>query len=178
MEKNAESYRWLILLGLNITYLVLISQLNFTLSNWSIYLFLNAIFIVYPALYIPTSHGFATTVLISLFYDASEPWGFGTSLLPNLIAFFVFINLRRRIRHQQKQVLRSSLLVLNLCLFCYYTLLAGLENGFSKNFFYLNLYHIFCSEIILFVIATWIIAQQAAALRLFNIYVPTFRATK
>ena len=169
MERNPESYRWLILLGLHALFLLLLSQLNFTLAEYSIYIFINGIFILYPALYFPVGHGFATTFLFSLVFDAGEPWTFGTSLIPNIGAFLILVLLRKRIHHEKTRIIKPVLLMLNLGLFSYYMLLAGLRSGFSSTFLSLNLYHLLWSQIVLFLIASWIMAQQTDVLRLFGV---------
>ena len=127
MNKNPESYQWLVLFSLQALALILLSQLNQSLSTVSLFLFINGLFIAFPALYLPLGQGVASIILLTIFYDSGESWKLGTSLVPYLMIFTVIYNIRGRIRYEKKRVYKSVILLANLTLYIYYTVLAGIN---------------------------------------------------
>lgn len=70
-------------------------------------------------------------------------------------------------------------LIVNLILYIYYTILAGNTYGVTSQFVFLNLLHLLVSEFVLFLIAGLLISYQKDVLRMFNIDVDaSLRAAK
>ncbi len=164
MERTPASYLWLIILVLHVFYLGLLSQLNYTLSSLSLFLFINGAFITFPALFFPFGHGLTTTLLFSLFYDAGESWTLGTSMIPHLTAFVAVYYLRNRIRHEKKRILCTLILLVNLGLYLYYMVVAGTQVQFTEPFILQNIVHLTLSQILLVPLFGWIVAQQKSTL--------------
>ena len=170
MAKKAESYLWLILLLLHLFYLILLSQLNYTLSSFSLFLFINGIFITFPALFFPFGHGLTTTLLFSLLYDAGETWPLGTSLIPSLIAFIVVYQIRDRFSSLARKGVQCGLILLvNLCLFLYYTIVVATHLTLNLPVLYLTIVHLAFSQIFLALLSGWIVAQQKSVLQIFRV---------
>lgn len=169
MDKNPESYQWLILFVVQAIALVLISQLNLTLATVSLFLFINGLFIAFPALFLPIGQGFTLVFLFSIFYDSGESWAIGTSLAPNLITFTIVYYLRHRIRYIRTGATRPVILLVNLVLFLFYTILAGIRFPVSSEFVFLNLVHLLTSELVLLLIANPLIVFQKDVLLMFKV---------
>ena len=179
MDKNPESYQWLILFALHGLALILLSQLNQTLATVSLFLFVNGLLISFPALFLPLGQGMAAVFLISIFYDSGEPWKMGASMIPNLITFTALYYIRDRIQYNNRRVFMMVALTANLFLFLYYTILAGSSYGITSQFVFLNLVHLLMSELVLFVFAGLLLVYQKDVLRMFNIDVDaSLRAAK
>ncbi len=169
MERTAESYLWLILLVLHLFYLALLSQLNYTLSSLSLFLFINASFITFPALFFPFGHGLTATLLFSLLYDAGESWALGTSLVPSLIAFVTVYQIRGRISFTKKGVQCGLILLVNLGLYLYYTVLAATLSPLTLPVMSLTIVQLAFSQLFLALLSGWIVAQQKSVLQFFRI---------
>lgn len=179
MDKNPETYQWLVLFLLQALALILLSQLNQSLSTVSLFLFINGLLITFPALYFPLGQGVATLFLLSIFYDSGESWKLGTSLLPNLVVFTAIYHLRDRIQYQNRRVYTLVIMISNAALFLYYTTLAATNYGVTAPFVFLNLLHLLVSELVLLVVSGWLIAYQKDVLQMFNINVDaSLRAAK
>lgn len=179
MDKNPDSFQWLILFILQAIGLILLSQLNQTLTTLSLFLFINGLFLAFPALYLPLGQGVVLVFLFSIFYDSGESWSIGTSLIPNLVVFTIVFYLRNRINHDRREVIKPVVLLINLILFLYYTVLAGLRFEVNSQFVFLNLTHLLVSQIILFISSGWLISYHKSVLLMFNIDTEaTLRATK
>lgn len=179
MDKNPDSFQWLILFILQAIGLILLSQLNQTLTTLSLFLFVNGLFLAFPALYLPLGQGIVLVFLFSIFYDSGESWSIGTSLIPNLVVFTIVFYLRNRINHDRREVIKPVVLLINLILFLYYTVLAGLRFEVNSQFVFLNLTHLLVSQIILFIASGWLISYHKSVLLMFNIDTEaTLRATK
>ncbi len=179
MDKNPESYQWLILFILYGVALILLSQLNQSLATVSLFLFINGLLVSFPALFLPLGQGIATVFLFSIFYDSGESWKIGTSLVPNLVTFTALYYLRDRIQHNNRRVYKMVVLIVNLILYLYYTILAGAAYGVTSQFVFLNLLHLLVSEFVLFLVAGLLITYQKDVLRMFNIDVDaSLRAAK
>ncbi len=169
MDKNPESYQWLIIFILHAIGLILLSQLNQSLATVSLFLFVNGLLISFPALFLPLGQGITAVFLVSIFYDSGEPWDMGASLAPNLITFTALYYLRDRIQSNNLWVYKAVVLIANLVLFLYYTILAGRNYGVTAQFVFLNLIHLLVSELVLFLVAGLLITYQKDVLRMFNI---------
>ena len=169
MERNAESCLWLILLVQHLFYLALLSQLNYTLSSHSLFLFINGGFITFPALFFPFGHGLTATLLFSLFYDAGESWALGTSLIPSLIAFVAVYQIRDRISFNKNGVQYGLILLVNLGLYLYYMALAAIHLPLTLPMMLLTLVHLLFSQIFLAFLSGWIVALQKSAFQFFRI---------
>lgn len=179
MDKNPDSYQWLILFGLQALALVLLSQLNQSLASVSLFLFVNGLLVAFPALFLPLGQGMATVVLLSVFYDSGESWGMGTSILPYLTTFTIIHYLRDRIQYQNIRVCKLVVLAANLVLFIYYTILAGSNYGVTAPFVFLNLVHLLVSELVLLVVGGWLISYHKDVLQMFQVDVDaSLRAAK
>lgn len=179
MDRNPESFQWLILFVFQAIGLILLSQINQSLAAVSLFLFINGLFIAFPALFLPFGQGIALVFLFSLFYDSGESWSIGTSLVPNLTTYTIVYYLRNRIRYDRKQVIKPVILLVNLVLFMYYTVLAAMRFETTSQFIFLNLLHLLVSECVLFVTAGWLVVYQKDLLRMFRIDVGAIsRATK
>jgi hypothetical protein len=179
MDKAPDSFQWLILFGLQAIGLILLSQLNHTLATISLFLFINGLFLTFPALYLPLGQGIGLVSLFSIFYDSGEPWTLGASLIPNLLIFIIVYHLRNRINHDRREVIKPVVLLINILLFLYYTTLAGLRFAVNSEFVFLNLTHLLLSQITLYIISGWLIAYHKSVLLMFNIDAEaTLRATK
>jgi hypothetical protein len=169
MDKHPESYQWLILFVVQAIGLILLSQLNHTLVTISLFLFINGLFIAFPALYLPLGQGIGLVFLFSLFYDSGESWDIGTSLFPNLIIFTFVYYLRSRIGNKRRSVIKPVTLLINLGLFLYYTVLASRRYGLDAQFIFLNLLHLIVSQLVLLVAAGWLISYHKHVLVMFNV---------
>ena len=179
MDKKPESYQWLVVFVFQAIFLVLLSQLNQTLATVSLFLFINGLLISFPALFLPLGQGMASVVLLSIFYDSGESWSIGTSLAPNLLAFTIIYHVRGRIRHDKRRVFKPVVLLTNLALFIYYTLLAGVRFEFTSQFVFLNLSHLLESQLVLLAVSGWLIDYQKEVLQMFKIDVDaTYRAAE
>ncbi|MCB1123031.1 MAG: hypothetical protein KJT03_15860, partial [Verrucomicrobiae bacterium] len=155
MDKSPESYQWLVIFLLHMVIVLLLSQLNQTLATVSLFLFINGLLVTFPALFLPFGQGIVAVILLSIFYDSGESWDIGTSLIPYLITFVIIYYTRPRIRYQEKNVFKSVVLVANLALFVYYTVLAGTRFGTSSSFVLLNLTHLVFSQLVLYIFSGW-----------------------
>lgn len=173
MDKNPESYQWLVIFLLHMVILLLLSQLNQSLGTVSLFLFLNGLLIAFPALFLPFGQGIASAVLLSVFFDAGESWSIGTSLIPCLVTFTVIYYIRPRINFQEPGVFKSVVLIANLVLFVYYTVLAGLRFGTSSSFVLLNLTHLVFSQLVMFMFSGWLLAYHKAVLAMIEVDVDT-----
>lgn len=179
MDKNPESYQWLILFILYGIVLILLSQLNQSLATVSLFLFMNGLLVSFPALFLPLGQGITAVFLFSIFYDSGESWNIGVSLVPNLVTFTVLYYLRDRIQYDNRSAYKMVVLVVNLILYLYYTILAGSTYGVTSQFVFLNLLHLLVSEFVLFLVAGLLISYQKDVLRMFNIDVDaSLRAAK
>ncbi len=179
MDKNPDSFQWLILFILQAIGLILLSQLNQSLASLSLFLFINGLFLAFPALYLPIGQGIGLVFLFSIFYDSGESWSIGTSLIPNLVVFTIVFYLRNRINHDRREIIKPVVLLINLLLFLYYTVLAGLRFEVNSQFVFLNLTHLLVSQIILFIVSGWLISYHKSILLIFNIDTEaTLRASK
>ena len=179
MDKNPESYQWLVLFALQALALILLSQLNQTLSTVSLFLFVNGLLVTFPALFLPLGQGLTTVFLLSIFYDSGESWSIGTSLIPNLVVFTALFYLRDRIQYNERRVHKLVAMASNAILFIYYTTLAASNYGVTSQFIFLNLTHLLVSELVLLVVAGWLISYQKSVLQMFNIDVDAaLRAAK
>jgi hypothetical protein len=169
MDKHPVSYQWLILFIVQAIGLILLSQLNQTLATVSLFIFINGLFIAFPALFLPLGQGIGLVVLFSLFYDSGESWDLGTSLLPNLSIFTLVYYLRSRIGHKRRSVIITVTLLINVALFLYYTVLASLRFDLTSQFIFLNLVHLLVSQLVLLVVAGWLISYHNFVLLMFNI---------
>lgn len=169
MEKKAESCLWLILLAQHLFFLALLSQLNYTLSSLSLFLFINGAFIVFSALFFPFGHGLTATLLFSLFYDAGESWALGTGLIPSLIAFIAVYQIRSRISFDKNGAQCGLILLVNLGLYLYYMVLASTRLSLTLPLMLLNLVHLAFSQIILALLSAWIVDLQKSAFQFFHI---------
>ena len=170
MDKSLEGFRWLIIAVLQALGLVLLSQLNQSLATVSLFFFMNGLFVAFPALYLPAGQGLATVVLFSIFYDAGESWSMGTSLLPAMAAFTILFYLRNKIHLERSRVLKPVILLTNLALYFFYTVMAGLRFGFTPPFIFLNLLHLILSLLILQVFAGWLITYHKQVLLMFRVH--------
>ena len=148
---------------------MLLSQLNQTLATVSLFLFINGLLISFPALFLSLGQGVATIILLSIFYDSGESWPIGTSLFPNLFAFTAIYFARGRIRYHRRSLFKTVILLVNLALFIYYTILAGFRMEFTPPFIFLNLTHLLFSQLVLFAVSGWIIAYQKGVLQMFKV---------
>jgi hypothetical protein len=169
MNKNPESYQWLVLFFLQALALVLLSQLNQSLSTFSLFLFINGLFIAFPALFLPLGQGVASIILLTIFYDSGESWKLGTSLIPYLTIFTLIYHIRGRIRFEKKRGYKSVILLTNLTLYTYYTVLAGIQYGVTSSFVFLNLVHLMVSQLVLLTLAGWLIKFQKDVFLMFKI---------
>ena len=170
MDKHPDSYQWLILFLVQAIGLILLSQLNQTLATVSLFIFINGLFIAFPALFLPLGQGIGLVVLFSLFYDSGESWNIGASLFPNLSIFTLVFYLRNRIGHKRKSIIKPVTLLINLGLFLYYTILASLSYELTSQFIFLNLVHLLVSQLLLLIVAGWLISYHSYVLMMFNIH--------
>ena len=179
MDKNPERFQWLMIAVLQALGLIMLSQLNQSLSTLSLFLFIHGLFIAFPALFLPLGQGFATVVIFAIFYDSGESWNIGTSLVPCLSAFTIIYSLRNRIRYQRVRVLKMVILFTNFALFIYYTILAGQRFEFTAPFIFLNLLHLVVSQLVLQVVAGWLVSYHKQVLQMFRVDLEsTLRAAK
>lgn len=179
MDKNPEAYQWLILFLLQAVAIMLLSQLNQSLTTVSLFLFINGLFITFPGLFLPLGQGVAVVVLLSIFYDSGESWKLGTSLIPNLALFAFVYYLRNRIRYDRRSVIKHIILLVNSVLFFYYTVLAGIRWEVTSPFVFLNLVHLLVSQLVLLAVSGGLITFQKDVLRMFRIDIRTsLRGTK
>ena len=179
MDKNPESYQWLIIFGLQALALILLSQINQSLGSVSLFLFVNGLLVTFPALFMPLGQGMAAVILLTVFYDSGESWKLGTSLIPNLVIFTVIHTTRDRIQFQNIRVCKLVVLAANLVLFLYYTILAGSNYGVTAPFVFLNLVHLLVSELVLLVVGGWLISYHKDVLQMFQVDVDaSLRAAK
>jgi hypothetical protein len=173
MDKNPESYQWLVLFILQAILLILLSQLNQSLATVSIFLFINGLLITFPALVFFWGQGLATVLMLTLFYDSGEAWKLGDSLIPNLTAFTIIYILRGRIRYDKIGVIKLVVLVTNLFLFVYYTVKAGARFPVTSPFVFLNLWHLLVSQLVLLAFSGWLITYHKEVLRMIQVDVDT-----
>ncbi|MDA1065680.1 MAG: hypothetical protein O3C43_04175 [Verrucomicrobia bacterium] len=143
--------------------------MNHSLATVSLFIFINGLFIAFPALFLPLGQGIGLVTLFSLFYDSGESWNIGTSLIPNLLIFILVYYLRSRIGHKRKSVIKPVTLLINLGLFLYYTILASLRYDLTSQFIFLNLVHLVVSQLVLLIVAGWLISYHNYVLLMFNI---------
>ena len=179
MDKNPESFQWLVVFVFQSIFLILLSQLNQSLGTVSLFLFLNGLLISFPALYLPLGQGMASVILLSVFYDSGESWSIGTSLFPNLLTFTIIYYARERIRYEKRSVYKPVILLANLALYVYYTILAGARFEFTSQFVFLNLMHMLVSQLVLLTVSGWLISYQKEVLQMFKVTVDaTYRGAK
>jgi|GEM_PF-2187866 len=169
MKVNPEHLRWLIAFPLQALLLILVRQLNFSLAEYSLFIFVFGGLLIYPCAFFPLGHAIANTFLLSFFYEAGFGWTPGSLLVPSLLILMAMITLRRRLHYYNGQVYRWVALAINAILFLVLTLQAGKHLPMDLRFWTTNFWHITLSSLVLILSVKWILAMYNSWLGLFDI---------
>jgi rod shape-determining protein MreD len=144
----------------------LVAQVNHALSGLRVYLFVDALFVIYAALMLPWRAGLASAAFGGLLCDANTPVWFGTHLILFTLAFAIVAHLRNRLPRDDiiARVVVASLTNLALFLLFSFTQISGSPAPGSA--WPRLIADLTCSQIFLALIAPWFFALQHRVLLL------------
>ena len=94
----------------------------------------------------------------------------GTSLIPSLITFVAVYQIRGRFSSLARKGVQCGLILLvNLCLYLYYTVLVATHLSLTLSVMSLTIVQLAFSQIFLALLSGWIMAQQKSVLQFFRI---------
>lgn len=155
-----SDHRLLIILIVNALLYFFVNQLNAALGAKGIYLSLDALYILFAALYFSNYHGLIITAASALTVDAVLPSHFGTNLIIYTIALLTIGRMKIRLRRENPYHVILIALVINLLIILTFTLVTERE-GIMSGWFWIRLItDLFLSELVIAIIAPWYLNLQ------------------
>ena len=103
----SDNGRISVLFLLNLLLYFLAGEFNFYLTQWSVYLHLDALLIVFFGLYVSRTSSLVFTALLGCLADAMNPAPGGTYLIGYICLWMYFVWCQRRIRRQNSIHVRA-----------------------------------------------------------------------
>jgi cell shape-determining protein MreD len=150
----SDNGRISLLFLLNLALYFIAGELNFILGNWSIYLHLDALLIVFFGLHLSRMSGLLYTTLLGFLADALHPAGPGTYLAGYLCIWMFFVWCQRRIRRQNRNHVRLITVAAQSAWLVALALLLGREQLGSVAYWSRVIHELLLSAAIVFV-AAW-----------------------
>ena len=142
-----------------------IAQLNHEVSGWRIYFFVGALFLTFVALTQSMRTGLALALLGGILCDATSPPGlFGTHTLLFAAGQLTVFHLRDRVPRDDTIGRIAVALLLNLALFLVFSFTQIGHSPAPGSAWPRLLIDLFCSQVLLALVAPWFFALQARAL--------------
>jgi cell shape-determining protein MreD len=156
--------RTLTLFGSQLILWVLVSQLNHSLSDAHVYLFLAGLYLTFGAITQPFGAGLASAMMIGAVCDANAPIAFGTHVMLFGLTHILLCRLRGRIPRDD-MVSRVVIAVLtNLAVFLALSLSRMVHSPVISANWPRLLWDLICSQVLITLIAPWFFALQERAL--------------
>ena len=156
--------RLLVLLACSVILWAIVTQLNHTLTDLRLFLFIGGLFVTFGALTQPFVTGLWCAMLTGLVFDANTPVAFGTHLVLFAAAHIAIFQLRDRIPRNDT-ISRVTVAVLaNLALFLVFSFIQIVRTPIVSAVWPRMLMDLFCSQVFLAIIAPWFFALQERAL--------------
>ncbi|MGF1530054.1 MAG: hypothetical protein ACFCU4_01690 [Puniceicoccaceae bacterium] len=147
-----------VVLGCNGLLSILLVALNRSLAHYSCHLFVPALFLIYPTLFLPLRPGLIAVGLAAAFIEANLPVPIGSFVFLAL-GFALLVNrYRHRLRSEQLQYSISLALVMNLFFFSGVSILAPVNLPFRL------LTDFLLSSITVALLSGWFLSLQHASL--------------
>ena len=161
--------QWLVIVGGNLIFILLTSQLNHYLSPLSVYLFLLGLPVAFAGLTLSFRNGIIATAITGLLFDALTPLPYGLHFVLCLISFLIIYLIRSRIARKDSTTTIIVTLLTNLFLFFTITSFVYLA-AFNRELSALHIItDLFGSQLMLLLICRWFFAFQPALLKLCGI---------
>jgi cell shape-determining protein MreD len=156
--------RTLILFATQLILWVLVSQLNHSLSDAHVYLFLAGLYLTFGAITQPFGAGLASAMMIGAVCDANAPIAFGTHVMLFGLTHVLICRLRGRIPRDDT-VSRVVIAVLtNLAVFLALSLSRMAHSPVIAANWPRLLWDLICSQVLITLIGPWFFALQERAL--------------
>ncbi len=154
---------------LSLTLLLLwtvIAQVNHELTGFRVYLFADALFVVFTALTQPLRSGLLTSCIGGLICDANAPVTFGTHLLLFALAHATLFHVRDRVPRDDNVATLIVTLLTNLALFLVFSFGQIHASPAPAALGSRLLVDLLCSQLFLALVTPWFFALQARSLGL------------
>ena len=158
MRRSLITFATLVLLW------ALVSELNHVLAPWHIFLWVGALFVLYPALAMPLREGLFASVLGGLLCDATSGARFGTHTLLFAAAHAVIFNVRDRVPRDETAGRVVIGLLVNLTLLLVFSFLQVARFPNASAAWPRIIFDLVCSQVFLALITPWFVALQIAVL--------------
>lgn len=161
--------RFLMLSLCSVILWVVVTQLNHSLSDAQIYLFVGGLFVTFPALTQSLASGLWVAIFAGLVCDANTPVAFGTHLLLFATVDVLVFRVRDRVPRNDTISRVAIAVVANLALFLVFSILQIIRTPAIAAIWPRLLMDLLCSQVFLAVIAPWYFALQARSLSLVGV---------
>ena len=158
----------IVILLFNLVAYSIIREFNSALAMLSVHLTLDAIFLLFPALYLPLFDGLVIVVLTALMTDAWLPIPYGTSLCLYLIAYGLARQEHFRLRREKKLHVIYLAVIINAGIMLALTALMTFPNPANLAYWMRNFLDILLSLLGLVFLAGWWVNIQRTVLIYFG----------
>lgn len=160
--------RILAILLCNLFAYAIVRELNSALAGYSVHLTIDALFLLFPALYFPLFDGLIIVVITALLTDAWLPVPYGTSLYLFLIAYGLASLASSRMHRENKAQVIWLALSLNTGFMLVLTVLMAFLGPADLFYWIRNIFDAMFSLSVLALIAGWWVDLQRALLTYFG----------
>lgn len=131
--------RTILILLLNALLALAVSQTNVLIASWNLSLLPDALYLLFPAIFLRIRQAVVIAVIVALLVDATRPTPFGFTLFVYLAGIGSMAAVRHRIRRENPTHLRFLAVILTMILFFILSLLHLPQIGESASIPWLRL---------------------------------------
>ena len=153
-----------LLLATNGLLFFLITEINALLAPVSLYLTLDALYVLFAAFYMRLKDGLMIIFVTAFFVDVMHPVPLGSSAVLYLAAYAVIIRMRLRLRRENRLHIILFGLITNTVIFLGLIIVVKVPNATEATFWLRALIDLLFSQVVVFLVAARLIDLQRSLL--------------